>query len=85
MTQELTAAQRQRLQTLWDISQTDSNYKAMLSEMRELEKRYEQVIEKMVDEDRDVVCDFVSLCEEMSWRILEIASQKMVFRFEKEE
>ena len=84
MQKELTVAERQRLQTLWDISQTESAYKDMLNEMRQLEKRYEEVIEKMEDADRDIVCDFVSLCEAMSWRILEIASQRMVFRFERE-
>lgn len=84
MREELTDAQRLRLSTLWDISQTDLEYKKMLEEMRQLEKLYETVIEKMDDTDRDTVCDYVSLCEEMSWRILEIASQKMVFRFEKE-
>ena len=84
MQKELTVAERQRLQTLWDISQTEPAYKDMLNEMRQLEKRYEEVIEKMEDADREIVCDFVSLCEAMSWRILEIASQRMVFRFERE-
>ena len=72
------------MQTLWDISQTDMEYKQMLLQMRELEKQYEQVIETLEDEARDIVCDYVSLCESMSWRILEIAGQKMVFRFERE-
>ena len=84
MQKELTVAERQRLQTLWDISQTEPAYKDMLNEMRQLEKRYEEVIEKMEDADREIVCDFVSLCEAMSWRILEIASQRMVFRFERD-
>ena len=84
MSEKLTPAQRQRMQTLWDISQTDMEYKQMLLQMRELEKQYEQVIETLEDEARDIVCDYVSLCESMSWRILEIAGQKMVFRFERE-
>lgn len=85
MVEELTNSQRQRLNTLWGISQTDSEYKDMLLQMRELERKYEDVIEKLDHMDRDIVCDFVSLCEAMSWRILEIASQKMIFRFEGEE
>lgn len=84
MTEGLTEAQRCRLETLWDVSQTDPDYKKMLDQMRELERVYEQVIEKMVDTDRDIVCDYISLCEGMSWRILEIASEKMIFRFERE-
>lgn len=54
-------------------------------DMRELEKRYEEVYAKLSCEDRDTLSDYVSLCEGMSWRILEIGSQKMVFRFEREE
>ena len=84
MKKELTFAQHQRLKTLWDISQTESAYKDMLNEMRLLEKRYEEVIEQLDDDSRDTICDYVSLCEAMSWRILEIAAQQMVFRFEKE-
>lgn len=84
MPNELTPAQRQRMQTLWNISQTDMEYKQMLLQMRELEKQYDQVIETLEDEARDIVCDYVSLCESMNWRILEIAGQKMVFRFERE-
>ena len=80
----MTENQRQRLYALWDQAQTDLKYKDMLKEMRELEKRYELVIDTLLEGDRDTVCDFVSLCEAMSWRILEIAAQKMVFRFEKE-
>lgn len=84
MTETLTDAQRQRLYALWDQAQADKEYKAMLEEMRNLESRYELVIEKLDDAQRDTVCDYVSLCEAMSWRVLELASQKMVFRFEKE-
>ena len=84
MRADLTNAQRQRLQTLWDIAQNDLAYKEMLRQMRDLEKHYEDTIEKMSGDDRDTVCDFVSLCEEMSWRILEIAAVKMIFRFETE-
>ena len=84
MTETLTDAQRQRLYALWDQAQADKEYKAMLEELRNLESRYELVIEKLDDAQRDTVCDYVSLCEAMSWRVLELASQKMVFRFEKE-
>lgn len=84
MSEELTNSQQLRLHALWDISQTDLKYKEMLAQMRELERCYERVIEKLADADRDTVCDFVSLCEAMSWRILEIAAQKMIFRFERE-
>ena len=85
MLEELSQAQRERLYTLWDVAQADAQYKEMLLDMRELEKRYEEVYAKLSCEDRDTLSDYVSLCEGMSWRILEIASQKMVFRFEREE
>lgn len=85
MLEELSQAQRERLYTLWDMARTNTQYKEMLVKIRKLEKRCEEVLEKLSTEDRDAVCDFVSLCEEMNGRVLELASQKMVFRFETEE
>lgn len=82
--EKLTENEKLRLKTLWDISQADPEYKIMLEENRELERRYELVLRGLSPEDQDAVCDFVSQCEAMSWRILEIAAQKMIFRFEKE-
>ena len=35
MSEKLTPAQRQRMQTLWDISQTDMEYKQMLLQSAE--------------------------------------------------
>ena len=84
MRENLTENQRLRMHTLWDIAQTDTEYKQMLAELREMEKKYELSIEKLPDEDRDALCDFVSQCEAMSWRVLEIAAEKMIFRFERE-
>ena len=63
MLNELTPAQRQRMQTLWDISQTDIEYKQMLLQMRELEKQYDQVIETLEDEARDI--EKIALREEV--------------------
>lgn len=84
MKEKLSPAQYQRLQTLWDVAQTDKQYRGMLSQIREQEKMYEKALNKLSREDSDAVRDFVSLCEGMNWRILEIAAQRMVFRFEKE-
>lgn len=70
---------RQRMNTIRLISESDLNYHEMLIEMRDLEKKYENVIQLLSYEQRDVVCDFVSLCEEMSWRMLEVACTYMRF------
>lgn len=70
--EELSLAQRERLNTFWSLAHVDKQYREMLLKMRACEKRYEEVYARLSYEDTN-------------GRILEIASQKMVFRFEREE
>lgn len=58
---------------VWDIGQQDPKYAQMGEALRELEKQYELVLQSLPDTSRDIICDYVSLCEAMSWRMLEIA------------
>ena len=58
---------------LWDYIQTDSEYHSMLMALRELESKYDAIISKLECHEQDIICDYVSLCEGMSWRALEIA------------
>ena len=78
----LSEAERLRFSTLWDRVQNDPLYQAMLIEIRTLEPKYETILSKMSAEEQDIVCDYVSLCEGMSWRALEYACQTMVFTHE---
>ena len=66
----------QRVWELWDAGQRDPQYCALLEEMRPIERRYQQLLQTLSGEQQDVICDFVSLCEEMNWRILEIICEK---------
>ena len=51
----------------------------MHSEMLELEKRYDKLLSGLPYDQQDIICDFVSLCEGVSWRMLEIACALMNF------
>lgn len=51
----------------------DPQYQQMLLDMRAIEKRYNAVLATLSAEDQNSICDFVSQCEEMSWRMLELA------------
>ena len=69
----------QRLNLIRMISENDREYHKMLMEIRELEKKYECILQELSYEQRDDLCDFVSMCEEMSHRMLEIACTYMRF------
>ena len=55
------------------MAAADPQYRQMLLDMRVIENRYNTVLATLSAEDQDTICDFVSLCEEMSWRMLELA------------
>ncbi len=63
-------------------AKADKVYRNMLTELTDLEKRYDKVLSSLSAEDMDTVCDFISLLQEIDDREIEIACQRMVFRFE---
>ena len=66
---------KKRAWEIWDAGQNDPQYRAMLEENRILEKKYFAVLETLPEEQQDIINDFVMLCEDMSWRMLEIACE----------
>lgn len=70
---------RERRDQLDALAQKDVAYICMLRDMVDMEKKYDAVLRKLSDDDRNAVCDFVSQCEDMSWRMLELACMFMQF------
>ena len=70
---------RLKFQTIQQIAKMDSEYCEMLRQCRVLENRYHQVLNRLNSEEQDVIFDFVSHCEGMSWRMLELACQFLDF------
>ena len=64
---------RQKAWQIWEIGQREEEYRTLLQRMRKLEKRYNAVLQRLPSEQQDIICDFVSGFEGMSWRMLEIA------------
>ena len=69
----------QRMDLIDELSEKDSNYQNMLVKVRCLEKRFDGVVSTLTIEQRDLVWDFVMLCEEMSYYKLQLACTNMVF------
>ncbi len=65
---------------VWDMANEDPRYRGMLALMRPLEQEYDRVMMTLSQDDRDVITEFVAMCEEMSEYMLEIACQNMDFR-----
>lgn len=55
-----------------DLAAEDSQYQRMLTEIRVAEKKYNELLSAMPMEEQDIILDCVSLCEGMSWRLLEL-------------
>jgi len=70
-------AGQKRAWKIWELSQTEAEYKKMLIEVRELEKEYEAAIGCLTEEQEKAVRDFVTQCEAMSWRMVQIACSIM--------
>ena len=70
---------RAKVWKVWELGKTDLQYRLMLEELREKEKEYGKVLGTLSEEQYDIVCDYVSLCEAMSWRMLEVACVLMEF------
>ena len=64
-----------RVWEIWEAGQSDPQYGEMLAQIRILEKKYDAVLQTLSSEQRNIVCDYVMLCEDMSWRMLEIACE----------
>ena len=68
-----------RMDVLKQIAKVDTEYKTMFDEMYALEDNYNRVLGEISTEQMDVICDFVSQCEGMSYRMLELACIHMRF------
>ena len=55
------------------MAAADPQYRQMLFEMRAIERKYNDVLSGLSSEEQNAICDFVSQCEEMSWRMLELS------------
>ena len=67
---------KQRVWDIWEAGQHDPQYALMLEELCVLEKKYDAVLQTLPAHQQDVICDFVSQCEAMSWRMLEFACEQ---------
>lgn len=64
---------RKQLDIVEKAASDDPQYRQMLMDMRAIERKYNAVLSTFSAEEQNAVCDFVSQCEEMSWRMLELA------------
>lgn len=70
---------RKKIDRVELLAKQDPESNRMLGEIRLLERKYNAALKNLSAEQMDDVCDFVSMCEDMSWRMLELACEHMVF------
>lgn len=71
---------RKKMDALQMLSNGDDAYYGMLQKIRELERQCDGAVAQLPQDQQDMVWDFVSLCERMSRRMLEIACEYMDFK-----
>lgn len=70
---------RTRMNTIELLAKSDAEYCRMIRQMRERERNYDAILQTLPNDQQDAVCDFVSQCEDMSRRKLELACIHMRF------
>lgn len=70
---------KRRMLTIELLAQENSRYREMLQENAELERKFNAVLSDLTTEQMDTICDFLSHCEAMSDRLLELACTYMRF------
>lgn len=69
----------QRRDIIDEISSKDAHYQEMLLRMCDLEKLFDHMVGDLSMDKRNLVWDFVMLCETMSDYKLQLACANMVF------
>ena len=77
--QSLPEAAKYRKDIINLMAKTDGVYTEMLRQCVELEAKYDRVLSVISTEQMDTVCDFLTHCEAMSDRLLELACTYMRF------
>lgn len=70
---------RANMDKIEELAKVDLQYRQMLQDMRAIERKYNAVLATLPRQDHNAVCEFVAQCEEMSFRMLELACEYMVF------
>ena len=68
---------RDKYWKIWDMAQSDPMYRLLLLRLKAVDREFERIMMGLSNRDRDVISDYVSLCEEMSSRMLEVACENM--------
>ena len=61
------------------LAEENSQYRVMLQENAILERKFNAVLSDLTTEQMDIICDFLTHCEAMSDRLLELACTYMRF------
>ena len=70
---------RRRKLAIEILASENSQYRRMLQENAMLERKYNDVLSELTTEQMDIICDFLTHCEAMSDRLLELACTYMRF------
>ena len=70
---------KQRVLAVELLASENAQYRSMLRENAELERKFNAVLSELTTEQMDIICDFLTHCKAMSDRLLELACTYMRF------
>ena len=70
---------KERMIVIDHLANEDEAYCEMLERLRTMEHQWDRVLSAIPEDQRDILCDYFTLCEEMSRRKLELACAHMCF------
>lgn len=77
--QSLPEPEKFRCEIINLMAKTDGKYTEMLHQCSDLEAKYEDVLKVLTTDQMDHICDFLTHCEAMGERLLELACTYMRF------
>ena len=70
---------QEKLDKVNTIKDQDTCYQKMLMELRDLEKRFLEVVDPLPTDQNGIIWDYIMYCEDMSQHVLELACTHMNF------
>ena len=61
-----------RYQLLEKTLETDGDYLWLTEQSREIEPRAKEVLRTLTEEQRDILTEYMGICQEKSWRMVEL-------------
>ena len=65
-----------KIQSLFTMARKTHGYEALCKEFSAREKKFEELVSRLTEEEQDIIWGYVCLSEDMNWYLLEMICDK---------